>query len=132
MEIHFTKTDFINMIMGILPYSNKFTQDILQRKSLSELKETYIAVKQTQCILYEKDCVKNINRKYGVGKIINIVEDNCPTTIKCSDGSGRFTKVRVINNELEIYHDWFNNGWLTFRQALKEYPNATYEIINMF
>lgn len=132
MEIHFTKTDFINMIKGIQPFSSEFTQNALQSKSLPELKKTYIAIKEVQCILYENDCAKRISRKYGVGKTIKIVEDNCPTTIKCSDGSGRFTKVRVINNELEIYHDWFNSGWLTFRQALKEYPNATYEIINMF
>ena len=133
MEIHFSKTDFINMINGIQPFSSEFAKDALQSKSLPELKKTYIAIKEALCILYEKDCAKRINRKYGVGKTIKIVEDKCPTTIRCSDGSsGRFTKVRVINNELEIYHDWYNYGWLTFRQALKEYPNATYEIINMF
>jgi hypothetical protein len=138
MEIHFTKTDFINMIKGIDPngvWNRKdlpLLQNTLEDMSLSELKKMYVSIKEVQCILYHNDCVKNIKRKYGVGKIVKIDEDNYPTTITCSEGSGRFTKVRVINNELEIYHDWFNSGWLTLQQALKEYPNATYEIINMF
>lgn len=46
-----------------------------------------------------------------------------------SGSNGYFTKARVNEGKLELYHDWLDYGWMSYEEAKEKYPYAVSKVL---
>ena len=77
--------------------------------------------------------IEAFKKKYGdkevkLEKAPMTIYDSYPSAYS-SGSNGYITKVRVRNNTLEFYHDWWAYGWFSYSDMYKDYPKAVNEAI---
>ena len=77
--------------------------------------------------------IEAFKKKYGdkevkLEKAPMTIYDNYPSAYS-SGSNGYITKVRVRNNTLEFYHDWWAYGWFSYSDMYKDYPKAVNDAI---
>jgi len=151
MLLELSTNDLVNLICGIIPSWSNYRYELkdkgygdfsgprgeewewnryhLELMNENALYRIYLDVKKNIAEEKLNNAIEKIAKKYGNQEVV--IDYKPITIITITDGYGTFTKVRLNNSKLEIYHDWFERpGWWSFEKAMEEYPSATCEVIN--
>ena len=88
----------------------------------------------TQEEMRAKEYAEQVKAKFGTEEIrlkepVLTISDNSASPFS-SGGSGYIKRVRVKDDVLEFYHDWWAYGWYSYVELHKKYPRAVTSAIN--